>query len=320
MVKLVKKTEGLSSMELVTESGVNRLEHWIKAHDCAIITSSRKWIYNTTGNEIEPVIALAVKFPVGYSDEDKRQLFKSKKDTKAFDDFRKNFLAHVPQLPKQVISQFNKDLKFAMMGKGYGVTYVKGVYTPDSGDTEFEDSLFVVNLNDNPKFIQDMIEFGFDYNQDVVLIKPKNSDEAYLYGTNLNVNDSVGVICQGDKFIPNRKAIGKFQKYISSDNMTSIRNRCFGFDKTPLPPETPTSFNQRKQQRVQRMKPLQKNESIMWMPEREDSRWSTQLHRACAWEHDEHWRAINEGIEEHLSDEWKERIKLWKDLDILPAQ
>ena len=51
----------------------------------------------------------------------------------------------------------NKQLKAVLLNKGYGVTAVDGTYIEDFGTEAAkevkEDSLFIVNLKDNPNFV-----------------------------------------------------------------------------------------------------------------------------------------------------------------------
>lgn len=78
---------------------------------------------------------------------------------------------------------------------GYGVTNVSGRY-PEGGKTVKEWSFFVVNLKDDPKFVDEIIKLGEFFEQDSVLIIPKgaiaNKATAYLYGTNHCPNSWLG--------------------------------------------------------------------------------------------------------------------------------
>ena len=83
----------------------------------------------------------------------------------------------------------NRDIKAYLLSKGCGVTKVDGSYiedfeTPQAVEVS-EDSLFVVNLTDNPHFFNTVIALGEKYCQDSVLIIPKGLEKpAYLVGTN----------------------------------------------------------------------------------------------------------------------------------------
>ncbi len=72
----------------------------------------------------------------------------------------------------------NQELKSALMGKSYGTTQVEGGYVEEEHGMVKEASYFVVNLNDVPfdEFKNDMIELGKQFNQDSVLIIPKEGE------------------------------------------------------------------------------------------------------------------------------------------------
>ena len=114
--------------------------------------------------------------------------------------------------------------------RGYGITSVIGTYGEQQTGLrpEKENSWFVVNLHDDSKFIDDIINFGIADGQDSVLIIPKNGffdvKTVYLYGTNDN---NVG----NDAFVK-----WKEKKYASAikfgnDNLmlTKIKNKYFYF-------------------------------------------------------------------------------------------
>ena len=82
----------------------------------------------------------------------------------------------------------NRDLKAALLSLGYGVTKAKGSYienfnTPEAFEVS-EDSMFVVNLEEDSSFVNSITTLGEKYCQDSVLIIPKGAKGAYLIGTN----------------------------------------------------------------------------------------------------------------------------------------
>jgi hypothetical protein len=82
----------------------------------------------------------------------------------------------------------NRDLKATLLSLKYGVTKVDGNYIEDFGTADAvevgEDSLFVVNLEQDPNFVQQIISIGKKFCQDSVLIIPPGGQDAYVYGTN----------------------------------------------------------------------------------------------------------------------------------------
>jgi len=67
----------------------------------------------------------------------------------------------------------NRKLKADLLSKGYGVAAVK----------LSEQSLFVVNLKDDKDFNSTIANLGHEWEQDSVLIIPKDGKDAYLYGS-----------------------------------------------------------------------------------------------------------------------------------------
>ena len=71
-----------------------------------------------------------------------------------------------------------RELKAVLLDLGYGVRKVKGSFIENYGNLDKqvevkEDSLFVVNLKDEPAFTDWIIEQGKRYCQDAVLIIPQ---------------------------------------------------------------------------------------------------------------------------------------------------
>ncbi len=117
-----------------------------------------------------------------------------------------------------------RELKAVLLDLGYGVRKVKGSFIENYGNLEKqvevkEDSLFVVNLKDDPAFVEQIIKFGKRYCQDAVLIIPQGGDSTYLYGT--NNTDFPG--------LDNSVEVGSFIGGEEAEFMTRVRNRPFTF-------------------------------------------------------------------------------------------
>jgi len=82
----------------------------------------------------------------------------------------------------------NRQLKAVLLNKGYGVTAVDGTYIEDFGTEAAkevkEDSLFVVNLKDNPNFKADLRGLSEHFCQDSFLFIPRGGEQSVLVGTN----------------------------------------------------------------------------------------------------------------------------------------
>ena len=111
-----------------------------------------------------------------------------------------------------------------MLHLGYGVRKVKGSFIENYGNLDKqvevkEDSLFVVNLKDEPAFTEWIIELGKRYCQDAVLIIPQGGEGAYLYGT--NNSDFPG--------LDSSVEVGSFIGGEEAEFMTRVRKRPFTF-------------------------------------------------------------------------------------------
>ena len=81
----------------------------------------------------------------------------------------------------------NRELKARLLADGYGVTKMDGSYienfeTPQAIEVS-ERSLFVSNRKDDPSFFDNIADLGEEYEQDSVLMIPKEGKAAYLVGT-----------------------------------------------------------------------------------------------------------------------------------------
>ena len=117
-----------------------------------------------------------------------------------------------------------RELKAILLDLGYGVRKVKGSFIENYGNLEKqvevkEDSLFVVNLKDEPAFTDWIIEQGKRYCQDAVLIIPQGGDGTYLYGT--NNSEFPG--------LDNALEVGNFKPGEEAEFMTRVRKRPFTF-------------------------------------------------------------------------------------------
>ena len=82
----------------------------------------------------------------------------------------------------------NRDLKATLLNFGYGVTAVEGTYIEnymkENAVEVKEDSMFVVNLEDDPKFFANLEMLAQKFCQDSVLLVPQGGEAAYFKGTN----------------------------------------------------------------------------------------------------------------------------------------
>ena len=115
-------------------------------------------------------------------------------------------------------------LKAKMLDQRFGVTKVKGSYvenfeTPEALEV-VEQSMFVLNKNDDPDFDQNLVKLSKEYEQDAVLFIPQGGKGAYLYGTK-----------EGNDYPPLDQTIevGDLKMGEEDEFMTRIRSRPFTF-------------------------------------------------------------------------------------------
>jgi len=129
----------------ISESSLSRINKYIKNNQCAVISAFRKSLTNCLSDE---------------SDDRKINIFDNKGR--------------------------NKKMYSALLALGYDVTKVKGTYIEnymqENAIEVKEDSYFVVNSTDDPKFIQNIIKLGELFCQDSVFIF--DFGDNYLFGTN----------------------------------------------------------------------------------------------------------------------------------------
>ena len=173
---------------LLKESGLSRVLQHIEAHDCAILTAFRN---------------------------DPKDMSKCAKGSVDDNDQEGS--------TKNLNKRRNRDLKAMLFGFDYGVTAVDGSYIenfeqPDQIEVK-EDSLFVVNLNDDPDFVRNVQEMAEKFCQDSVIIIPQGGEAAYLHGT--NESDFPGY---GEKVEVGDLKMGKEAEF-----MTRVNKRPFTF-------------------------------------------------------------------------------------------
>lgn len=169
--------------KVITESTLNRIYSHIQNHDCACISAFRKTLTNCL-----------------YGEESFEKL--NIKDNKSR----------------------NVRLKSALLDLGYGITKVKGTYIEnylsDNQVEVNEDSYFIVNLNDDPNFIDKIKKLGEMFCQDSVMIIEKGGENNYLFGTNNSDFPGYGESIQ----------LGNFKPGVEAEFMTKVGGRPFALE------------------------------------------------------------------------------------------
>jgi|LakMenE18May11ns_1017448.scaffolds.fasta_scaffold9939866_3 hypothetical protein len=166
------------SSNQISESSLSRINKYIKNNQCAVISAFRKSLTNCLSDE---------------SDDRKINIFDNKGR--------------------------NKKMYSALLALGYDVTKVKGTYIEnymqENAIEVKEDSYFVVNSTDDPKFIQNIIKLGELFCQDSVFIF--DFGDNYLFGTNNSEFPGLA----------NKINMGKFRPGTEGEFMTKVSGRPF---------------------------------------------------------------------------------------------
>ena len=166
--------------KLLNESTLNRIHKHVMEHDCSVITAFRNSFVNCLDDD---------------NDEERLNIRTNK--------------------------NINKNLKSALLSLGYGVTEVIGTYIENYlSDNEIEvkeDSYFVVNLKDDPDFVDNIIKMGEVLCQDSVLIIKQGGEDNYLVGTNKSDFPGHGEVVN----------LGKLKAGVESQFMTKVGGRPF---------------------------------------------------------------------------------------------
>lgn len=185
--KIIKE----SVAEVMVESGLSRVMHHIMEHQCAIITAWRT-------NPFDRSLCVGKEF----SEEE-------------LESFENN--------PKKANKINNRNLKAYLLNNGYGITNINGSYienfeTPSAREVA-EESLFVVNIKDDPDFVSKIKLAGEKYCQDSVLIIELGGENSYLLGTNNNEFPGHGA----------KVSQGGVKLGLSGEFMSRVKGRPFKF-------------------------------------------------------------------------------------------
>jgi hypothetical protein len=205
----------------LNESSINRIVHWLNTHSVAMLTSDRNRLTN---------------IHIHSGDKPNENIYT-------------RTLVDIPLNSKYTSNQkLNRRniLNAYLLKKGYGVTEVIGSYIEGLGGEltqkeNVEKSFFVVNLDDNQNFKSDIFRIGEWFNQDSILYKPRDSENAYLIGTNDSSFPSYG----------KEEMVGVFKPKVVAKFMTRIKNAgfIFGNDDTETISQDNNSFYERKTSR-----------------------------------------------------------------------
>lgn len=217
--------------DVLNESSLNRVLSWIRHYDIACVTAYRNEFANSTEKTLD----------------DRPQELKNRDKGNGI---QKPFDKTPYKYTRREKEARNRDLKAYLLKLGYGVTNIKGNYIENLGTINAvelgENSFFVVNLNNDDKFKQNIFELSEYYNQDCFLYKPRGCDNAYNIGTNQSEYPGYG----------NEDNLGKLHINIENEFLSCIGNSSFAFTNSDVTKQDNKEYNfqTRKQNRINGIK------------------------------------------------------------------
>lgn len=190
-IKYITETDYINNkVNELFESSKNRVIQWMNTYDIAIITAFRDTFTDAT--------TACRQAKINKDIEDSYKFSKAE-----------NF-------------ERNNTLYRNLISYGYGVTtlygkYIEGTTSEDSVEVG-EESFFVVNLNNDKNFYDNIFNLAEVFNQDSFLYKSKDNKNAYLIGTNLGNFPKYG----------SKELAGAFTS-LPSRFMSRIKNAAFAF-------------------------------------------------------------------------------------------
>lgn len=194
--------------DVLNESSMNRISDYVKNYECAMLTAWRNTYTDETNNTFKPNHMYHDKNKTN----DGRTVGRGIKHQGEPMRTGENFSTEEKKY-------YNRELKASLLRLGYGVTQVRGSYKEFGQNESQEESLFVVNLKNDPNFKRNIFKLSEYYNQDSFMYSPNGSDEGILIGTNNAEFPGYG----------NEVPSGKFKRDIQSMFMSRIGNKGFSF-------------------------------------------------------------------------------------------
>lgn len=212
------------------ESSATRCEKWLDAHDVAILTAWRTFyrdITPGTDESIKQFFESNKKMFVIETDASGNGTMRPVSPNEDVGDKETTYAAPVSM---EMNRKYNSQLRQYLRALGFGITKVYGTYAEGlGGKFGMEESTFVVNLQDDPKFFEKIRFLGEKYNQDSVLESPRGTHSAYFHGTNDASWPGYG----------NDVPVGDFEKNIEPTYMTIVGSSTFAF----ISPEDKERYN-----------------------------------------------------------------------------
>jgi len=173
----------------INESGLNRVWEHVQNHDVAIISADRKTLENCY----------------------QRSAKKTSSDSQPI------------RISQAQNAERKKELYSVLQSLGYSVTKGVGYYSEENSITTSskENSFFVVNIHDDPKFKENIVNLGIYFCQDSVLYKEQTDKDAILIGTNNSEFPGFGQIHK----------LGIFRGGRESEFITRIKGSPFTFSE-----------------------------------------------------------------------------------------
>ena len=121
-------------------------------------------------------------------------------------------------LTKSENKERNRKLYKLLIGRGYSVTSIKGIFTYEDGEKHKEESFIVIDINDKNTLKNDLKELGKYFNQECITFSKKSRKYILIYTKDIYDEKNNLIKKFGDELILGKPMFSKDGKSFSRVN------------------------------------------------------------------------------------------------------
>ena len=121
-------------------------------------------------------------------------------------------------LTKSENKERNRKLYKLLIGRGYSVTSIKGIFTYEDGEKHKEESFIVIDINDKNTLKNDLKELGKYFNQECITFSKKSEKYLLIYTKDIYDEKNNLIKKFGDELILGKPMFSKDGKSFSRVN------------------------------------------------------------------------------------------------------
>lgn len=141
-------------------------------------------------------------------------------------------------LTKSENKERNRKLYKLLIGRGYSVTSIKGIFTYEDGEKHKEESFIVIDINDKNTLKNDLFEFGKYFNQECITFSKKSEKYSLIYTKDIYDKNNRIINKIGDEITLGKPLFGK-----DGENFSRVNGRPFVFEEFLNICEKDSDFN-----------------------------------------------------------------------------